>query len=131
MSTLVAWLQDPKNKWIEPRDLHAYLDGHPEAVQTVNTPDASGTTPLAFVAGQGQGDMAQKLIARGATPTAKALQAYNRFVKENPDENDVETQTWMRAVLKPVTTAGRRRRTMKKKGRRVATSRRHRRAFQS
>lgn len=129
MTTLIAWLKHPDNRNIEPRDLNTYLDEHPEVTKTVNKPDADGVTPLAFVAGRGDGDMASNLITRyGATATAAALQAYNAFVEENPEENNVGAQTWMRNLLKPVSRAGRRRKTTK---RRRAATRRRSRAFQS
>lgn len=126
MSTLIEWLKDPKNRNIEPRDLDGYLSAHPELKSTVDTPDATGTTPLMFVAGRGQGDMANILISRhGAKKSKAALDAYNSFVAANPDENDAETQVWFRKMV-----AGRRprRKTARRAGYRRRTAR-TRRAF--
>jgi hypothetical protein len=114
MSTLIEWLKLSKNRNIEPRDLDAYLSAHPELKSTVDTPDATGVTPLVFVAGQGEGDKANILISRhGAKKSKEALDAYNSFVAANPDENDAETQAWMRKMI-----AGRRPRKNKKTARR-------------
>jgi hypothetical protein len=117
MSTLIEWLKLRENKYIEPRDLDGYLAAHPELKSTVDTPDAAGITPLMFVAGQGEGDKANILISRyGAKKSKAALDAYNAFVLENPDENDAETQAWMRKMI-----GGRRKKTKNqtRKGRRV------------
>lgn len=123
MATLISWLQDPANRWIEPRDLDAYIRGNPAIAKTVNTPGVGGVTPLVFVAGKGEGDMANILISRyGAKKSKTALDAYNAFVKENPDENDAETQTWMRKMIGA-------RRKMTRRLRRRTT--RRRRAFTS
>jgi hypothetical protein len=117
-TTLIEWLKQPKNRNIEPRDLDAYLSAHPELKSTVDTPDAAGVTPLVFVAGQGEGDKANILISRyGAKKSAAALAAYNAFVTENPDENDEETQAWMRKMI------GGRRRKQKTVRRRRRTTR--------
>jgi hypothetical protein len=119
MATLIEWLKQPKNSNIEPRDLDAYLTAHPELKSTVDTPDAAGVTPLVFVAGQGEGDKANILLSRyGAKKSAAALAAYNSFVTENPDENDANTQAWMRKMI------GGRRRKQKTMRRRRRTTRR-------
>lgn len=123
MSTLIEWLKLPKNRWIEPRDLDAYLSAHPELKATVDTPDVTGVTPLMFVAGQGQGDMANILISRhGAKKSKAALDAYNSYVTANPDENDAETQAWMRKMIG----ARRRRHTRQANKKTTRRPRRHR-----
>lgn len=120
MATLIEWLKHPKNRNIEPRDLDGYLTTHPELKATVDTPDAAGITPLVFVAGKGEGDKANILLSRyGAKKSPAALAAYNSFVAANPEENDAETQAWMRKMIggrrRKQRTLHRRRRTTRKR----------------
>lgn len=122
MPSLIDWLKDPAHRWIEPRDVHGYLETHPDSIQTVNTPDTKGITPIEFLAGRGDGDMIRILLEYGAKRTPAAVDAFKRFIKENPEELDDDTKVWLLNLLRP-RSAGRRSRKHRSRKTRKGTRR--------